>query len=523
MRTQERPEVAAREAPAPALRRIAAPFARLTGMAGGRSYALSRWIWLRALGLIYLVAFVSLWVQLQGLIGPEGILPAQGLLDAVRAQSGAERYYLLPTVFWLGAGARALDFGAAAGTLAALLLVLDVWPRLSGFLAWLLYLSFVGVGQDFLAFQWDVLLLEAGLIAVLLAPRGARPRRGEQARVPALGMALVWFLLFRLTFESGVVKLTSGDPTWRNLTALDYHYWTQPLPAWTAWYANLEPEGMKRFSVLVMFLLEIAVPPLIFFGRRARRLALAGIVGLQLLILATGNYTFFNLLTIALALTLVDDDGWRRVLPARAADAVSPRPGETEVRGRGGPVTTAAGLGLLGLGVVTLVSTVVPGVRLPSPLTAPLRLVEPLRSTNGYGLFRVMTTRREEISLEGSDDGTTWREYELQYKPGDVLRRPGFVEPHQPRLDWQMWFAALGSFDTTPWFRNLLIRLLQGSRPVLRLFARNPFPDHPPRFVRALLYDYRFTTPEERRRTGAWWTRRLDGPYSPVASLRPAS
>jgi hypothetical protein len=521
--TQDRPELAAGEARAPALQRISEPFARLTGMAAGRSYGLSRWIYLRALGLIYLTAFVSLWVQVQGLLGPEGILPAQGLLDAVRAQSGAERYYLLPTVFWLGAGARALDLGAAAGTLAALLLVLDVWPRLSGFLAWLLYLSFVGVGQDFLAFQWDVLLLEAGLIAVLLAPRGARPRRGEQARVPALGIVLLWFLLFRLTFESGVVKLTSGDPTWRNLTALDYHYWTQPLPTWTAWYANLEPEGMKRLSVLLMFLLEIAVPPLVFFGRRARRVALAGIAGLQVLIFATGNYTFFNLLTIALALTLVDDGGWRRVLPARVADVLSSRFEATPARGGAGPVTTAAGLALLGLGVLTLVTAVVPGVRLPPLLTAPLRLVEPFRSTNGYGLFRVMTTRREEIVLEGSDDATTWRPYELKYKPGDVTRRPAFIEPHQPRLDWQMWFAALGSFETTPWFRNLLIRLLHGSPPVLRLFARNPFPDHPPRFVRALLYDYRFTTPEERRRTGAWWTRRLNGPYSPVASLRPGS
>ena len=523
MPTQDRPEVAAREARAPALQRIWEPFARLTGMAAGTSYALSRWIYLRALGLIYLIAFVSLWVQLQGLIGPEGILPAQGLLEAVRAQTGAERYYMFPTVFWLGAGARALDLGAAAGMLAALLLVLDVWPRLSGFLTWLLYLSFVDVGQDFLAFQWDVLLLEAGLIAVLLAPRGIRPRSSEQARVPPLGVVLVWFLVFRVTFESGIVKLTSGDPTWRNLTALDYHYWTQPLPTWTAWYANLQPEGMKRLSVLLMFLLEIAVPPLLFLGRRARHVALAGIAGLQVLIFATGNYTFFNLLTIALALMLVDDAGWRRVLPARVADIVSSRFEATPALGGAGPVATAAGLALLGLGVLTLVTAVVPGVRLPSPLTAPLRLVEPFRSTNGYGLFRVMTTRREEIVLEGSDDGTTWRPYELKYKPGDVTRRPAFVEPHQPRLDWQMWFAALGSFETTPWFRNLLIRLLQGSPPVLRLFARNPFPDHPPRFVRALLYDYRFTTPEERRRTGAWWSRRLDGPYSPVASLRPGS
>jgi len=481
-------------------------------------YALSRWIFLRGLGAIYIVAFVSFGVQAQGLIGPDGILPAQDLLAAVRSQTGVERYYFVPTVLWLGAGARALDLVVALGVAASVLLLLDRLPRAGAFAAWALYLSLVSVGQDFLSFQWDVLLLEAGLIAVLLAPGGSR--RDGRATVPWLLAVLVWFLLFRLTFESGIVKLTSGDPTWRNLTALDYHYWTQPLPTWTAWYANLAPEAIKKLSVLLTFVLEIAVPPLMFFGRRPRRAACAGIAGLQVLILATGNYTFFNLLTIALAVMLIDDPIWRRILPARIIRAVL---GDAELPAapaRLGRLPIGAGLVLLALGALSLWTAVIPGARLPATLTAPLRIVDPFRSINSYGLFRVMTTEREEIVIEGSDDGEAWETYRFKYKPGDPNRRPGFVEPHQPRLDWQMWFAALSRFEATPWFQAFLARLLQGSPPVLGLLAGNPFPAHPPRYIRALLYDYRFSTAAERRRTGAWWSRRLVGAYSPVVSLK---
>ena len=486
-------------------------------------YALPRWMFLRALALVYLAAFVSLGVQIQGLIGPQGILPAGSFLDAVRSQTGAERYYLLPTLLWLGAGARALDVVWASGAVVSVLLLLDRWPRASAFAAWALYLSLASVGQDFLSFQWDALLLEAGLIAVVVAPAGIRPAAAAQGRIPALFVILIWWLLFRLTFESGVVKLTSGDPTWRGLTALDYHYWTQPLPTWTAWYADRLPEAIKKLSVLLTLLLEIAVPPLIFCGRRLRHAACAGIVGLQLLILGTGNYTFFNLLTIALALTLLDDAVWGRVLPARLVGALSGSGLAAGTARAAGPVGAASASALLLLGGITLGETVMPRGRLPGVLQAPLRLVAPFRSVNGYGLFRVMTTSREEIVIEGSDDGATWNAYEFKYKPGDPRRRPGFVEPHQPRLDWQMWFAALSRFDAEPWFQAFLARLLEGSPPVLDLLARNPFPDHPPRYIRALLYDYRFTSALERRRTGAWWTRRLVGAYSPTVSLRAGS
>ena len=283
----------------------------------------------------------------------------------------------------------------------------------------------------------------------------------------------------------------------------------QQLPAW-----------IKRLSVLGTFVLEIGFPLLIFGPRALRLVACAGIVLTQLGIFATGNYNFFNLLTIALALLLIDDRLWTRVLP-EVLVRWSGGGGTGAVWGASGGVAIPLGLLLLVLSTLRFAQTLAPGAPSAGPPGVVLGWLEPFRSVNGYGLFRVMTTVRREIVLEGSDDGVTWRAYTFKYKPGDVFRRPGFVEPHQPRLDWQMWFAALSEYEATPWFQGLLVRLLQGSPPVLRLLAANPFPDHPPRYVRALLYDYRFTSPAQRRAGGAWWTRTPLGAYSPVVSLRP--
>lgn len=487
---------------------------------GGSTYALSRWVFLRAVGIIYLVAFLSLWVQVKGLIGTHGILPAHEYLDALRGILGPERYRVAPTIFWAGASDTALQVACAAGAAAASLVVCDVLPAPALLISWALYLSFETVGQDFLAFQWDVLLLEAGLLAVLLASWTGLPGRGLGRAVPAFPLILLWWLLFRLTFESGIVKLLSGDPTWRNLSALDYHFWTQPLPTWTAWFMAQLPAWTKRVMVLATYLLEIGFPFLMWGPRWSRLVACAGMVFLQLLIFTTGNYTFFNLLTIALALLLVDDVLWARMLPARVVQAALP---VASAGGRslvGALAVLCLGGALLYAANVKLLFTLWPDVRVMRPLAAPVAWLEPLRSANGYGLFRVMTTERVEIVIEGSADGVTWLPYEFRYKPGDPLRRPGFVEPHQPRLDWQMWFAALSSYDQTPWFQALLIRLLQGAPDVGALFARNPFPDRPPAYVRALAYDYHFTTSAERRATGAWWTRAPLGAYSPVVSLR---
>src|SRR5213596_2172050 len=486
------------------------------------TYVLSRWLFLRLLGLVYLIAFVSLAVQITGLVGEHGILPAGDFLARAHATYGGAAYRLLPTLCWLGAGDGALRLLAWGGAALSLLEIAGVAQAPVLLLLWALYLSLSVVGQVFLWFQWDALLLETGLVAILYAPARWLPSLEREPEPSGAMQWLVLWLLFRLMFLSGITKLASGDPTWRNLTALDYHFWTQPLPTWTAWYVNLLPSGAKKLMVVGTYLLEIGVPFLIFGARPARLAACAGMILMQLLIFGTWNYNFFNLLTMALALLLVDDAVWASVLPARlsqALQAAAPAAGALFHR----LATTLLAVLLLAASSVKLWLSFFPYESLPRLIARPLVWVEPFRSVNSYGLFRVMTTERPEIVVEGSDDSQTWLAYDFRYKPGDPSRRPAFVEPHQPRLDWQMWFAALSRYDYTPWFQAFLARLLEGSPRVVALMGRNPFPDHPPKYARAQLYEYRFTTWRERRETGAWWSRTVVGAYSPVVTVGPAA
>ena len=482
------------------------------------TYAFTRWFFLRLLGLIYLIAFVSLWTQISGLVGSHGILPAGPWLDALRAHLGRERYWLLPTACWWNASDAFLHLLCGAGTLASLLLIVDVAPVSMLACAWLAYLSLTNACQAFLSFQWDALLLETGFLAIFVAPLHLMPRRRPTSS-PSTAIAWLFrWLLFRLMFSSGLVKLLSGDPTWSSLTALRFHYETQPLPPWTAWHMHQLPAWFHTASVLVMFLNELALPFLIFLPRRCRLVACAGFIGFQLLIVATGNYCFFNWLTIALCLWLVDDDvwpaRWRAVLTAHAHHHRA-RPSREWPRA---VATIVAGWLLLCSAAPLLGFFRRTGA---PPLVAKLYgWIEPWRLVNSYGLFAVMTTQRHEIIVEGSDDGQTWQAYAFTDKPGDLRQRPRFVAPHQPRLDWQMWFAALGSYRDNPWFLNFCGRLLEGSPPVLKLLAANPFPTHPPRYIRAVVYDYHFTDRATRRREGAWWRRERLGDYCPALSLR---
>jgi hypothetical protein len=484
------------------------------------SYDLVRWLFLRALGLVYLVAFVSLLVQVHGLIGSRGILPAGTLMDAARtyfdgAHVGIERYRVLPTLGWISASDASLVAQCAGGAVAAAFVTAGLLEGPALALCWLLYLSLVTLGQDFLGFQWDNLLLEAGLIAIgtgawsALRARVVRPH--EPSRV------VVWlfrWLAFRLMFESGCVKLLSGDATWRHLTALTFHYETQPLPTWIGWYAHQLPAWFQEASCAGVFIVELAVPFLVFAPRRLRIIGGLVMAVFQVLILLTGNYTFFNYLTLAIFLWLADDAALRRIAPRALAARLSP----TDVP-RVPPSMAGRALAIAAAVVLVVASVVplagmfgIPAISL-APAEALARELAPLRSVNGYGLFAVMTTARPEIRVEGSDDGVTWKAYRFKYKPGDVTARPRFVAPYQPRLDWQMWFAALGTAPTTPWFMNFCERLLQGSPDVLALLAGNPFPDHPPRYIRAELEDYRFTDLATHRATGAWWTSTPKGEY----------
>jgi hypothetical protein len=319
---------------------------------------------------------------------------------------------------------------------------------------------------------------------------------------------VIWLLrlvLFRLMLESGYAKLASGDPTWRNLTALTYHYWTQPLPSPLAWYMNQLPLTFQQLSVVFMFVAELVAPFLIFGPRRIRFLGAGLMALLQLLILLTGNYTFFNFLAIALCLLLLDDTFLSRFLPSRLVSKltakVRPEPAYRRV------VAAAVAILIVFLSIVEFGNRFFLG-SVPAFASSVAQQLEPLRLVNSYGLFATMTTTRPEIIVEGSEDGTIWLPYEFKYKPGDLYRSPAWVEPFQPRLDWQMWFAALeGSPYYEGWFPTFARRLLQGTPEVLALLDKNPFPDHPPRYIRATLYDYTFADAHTHFATGQWWQR----------------
>jgi hypothetical protein len=373
------------------------------------------------------------------------------------------------------------------------------------------YLSLTSVGGIFFGFQWDVLLLETGFVALFIAPWQWRMRRGHDAPVSRAGLFLVKALLFKLMFMSGVVKLTSGDVSWMNLTALDYHYWTQPLPTVMGWFADKGPEWLKKAGVALTLFIEVVVPFFIWAPRRLRILAAILLLGLQLVIALTGNYCFFNLLVIALCVLLFDDGSWA---PRRKREVAGSR--------ARWPVLVPATIliATLPINAWLTYTAIKPQAEWPKPLLAVYGAIEPFRIANGYGLFRVMTKERPEIEIEGSADGSNWSAYEFKWKPGDLKRAPGWVAPHQPRLDWQMWFAALGTTRQNPWFGSLVVRLLENQPAVTALLAKNPFPNEPPKYIRAVLYDYHFTTSAERRETGAWWKREERGIYLPRVSVR---
>jgi lipase maturation factor 1 len=472
---------------------------------GPHEHSLTRWLFLRVLGVIYFIAFASLAGQVIGLIGSSGILPVGDYLDAIVARYEVpERFLLLPTLLWVNHSDSFVQLLCIGGMLFSALVVLDIAtiPVLAAL--WAAYLSLVNGGQDFLSFQWDILLLEAGFLAIFLSSFHIAPRI-ERQRAPS--MVVIWlfrFLLFRLMFMSGVAKLASGDPTWSNLTALDFHYWTQPLPTPLAWFADQLPLWTKQLSTLVMFFIELIVPFTFFMPRRIRFVGAWLTILLQVLIILTGNYTFFNWLTIALCILLFDDDALRWWLPSHFRNVVQTR--ASSIKRIIAVVLAILLIFLGGIQVLRLLDRRINLRDLPAPLADIYRRSSTLHISNGYGLFAVMTTTRPEIIVEGSNDGEEWLPYTFKYKVGDVL-------------DWQMWFAALGSYQNNAWFVSFVRHLLLGSPEVLALLESNPFPDNPPAFIRARLFQYRFSDSNERAETGIWWAREEAGMYLPPVSL----
>jgi hypothetical protein len=479
----------------------------------------------RGLGLAYLSAFWSLSVQVDGLIGSRGILPVSELLNQARQGlgSGPTRFWSLPTLLWIDASDGMLHLLCWGGVLLASAVILGAIPGPALSLLWLFYLSLTVVGQEFLGYQWDSLLLEAGLLGILLAPWGLWLRKARDEPWP-FAIWLVRWLVFRLMFLSGVVKLASGDPTWWAWKALEHHYQTQPLPTWTSWYAHQLPAGFHWFSVGLMFYAELLAPFFVFGPRPIRLVGFASMVLLQFLIAGTGNYGFFNLLAVVLCLALLDDQDWAwlrsrwiGIRPHTALATVDS--GVSAHMGWSLPrrvLIGAIGAVLLSATGGIVIEAVWPAAPIPGEVMILQNNLAPFRIANPYGLFAVMTTRRQEILVEGSEDAVNWRPYRFRWKPCEPDRRPRFAPFHLPRLDWQMWFAALRrDCRTQPWFLRFEQRLLEGSPDVLALLRDNPFPDRSPKYVRARLCLYSFTRWPSR----AWWDQTDLGLFCPPISL----
>jgi lipase maturation factor 1 len=515
--------------------------------AGSRNRFAPRWIFLRALGAIYFSAFFSLLFQIKGLNGPQGILPAQKFLMAVGSQLGVLRFWYAPTLFWISAGSHALMAVMWIGLIASVAAFVNAWPRVSFFICFLCFLSFVTAAQEFSSYQSDSMLLETGFLALFFAPRGLWPGWGMQSPTSRVSMILLQWEWFRIYFESGLVKLLSGDEEWRHFTAMDEYYQNGPLPTWIGWYVQHLPHWFQAASVGATLLIELAVVWMLFLPRRARFICFCIVTPWEIGVILTANYTFLNYLVLALGFLLLDDQSVRWLLPARlqawipmfaGAPVASKAPlviaqgiddgGESKRKpGRGitgifkVAGTTLSGVLLCWIAYATtaeMVRLTWPDLPLPSwPVTA----LEPLRIANQYGLFAVMTRGRYEIEFQGSNDGENWTPYVFRYKPQALNQAPGIYAPYQPRFEWNLWFASLGS-----WRQNNLVplteeRLLENDEDVLGLFRGNPFRNSPPQFVRAVLWQYWFTSIDEKRLTGNWWKRESRGLYAPVLTRRP--
>jgi hypothetical protein len=454
----------------------------------------------RSLALIYFVAFVCAANQFVPLLGERGLSPVSRFIRVVPFRSSPSLFFFAPTdtafrtAAWVGIVLSCLAFSGFAqrsGVVAA-----AVWTTL-----WVLYLSFVNVGQTFYGFGWESLLLETGFFAIFL---------GSSATPPSVFLIWMWrWVLFRDMFGAGLIKLR-GDSCWRDLTCLNYYFETQPIPNALSWYFHWLPHGVHRAGVMVNHVVELGVPFAYFAPQ-----PIAGIAGLvtivfQLFLIVSGNLSWLNWLTIVLCIPTLDDRWFAWLQFARPALHTAP---------------LLQRFSIYAVAIYVLVMSVQPISNMLSRRQLMNFSFNPVHLVNSYGAFGSITRTRHEIVIEGTDEeaigpATHWREYEFKGKPGDLSALPTQIAPYHLRLDWLMWFAAMSSPSDHPWFTALLIKLLQGDGPTLGLLRTNPFPERPPRYVRALYYQYRFTTPDEHRRTGRWWTRQLDGLYFSPAALK---
>ena len=488
---------------------------------GAGSAVLARWIFLRALALIYFSAFYSLFFQIKGLNGPQGILPAKNYLDAITRYYGSTSYWHAPSLFWFSSSSTMLMAVTWCGIAASLLAFANLWPRFTLLASFVCFLSFVTAAGDFSSYQSDGMLLEAGFISLFFAPPGLWP--GFAVQHPPSGASL-WLLRwewFRIYFESGMVKELSGDPQWRNFTAMDEYYQNGPLPTWIGYYVQHLPRWFHAASTVGTLVMELVIVSLLFFPRRLRLICFLIVTPWEIGVILTGNYAFLNYIVLALGFLLVDEVYWRRAFPARflpSAEPVASEETEPSHPLRAGlHIGSVALSGFFLMWVAYVTTAEMMNLVLPRALPmAPVTALEPFRIANQYGLFAVMTRGRYEIEFQGSNDGQNWQPYLFRNKPQRLNEAPGIYAPYQPRFDWNLWFASLGDWQQNDIVPITETRLLANDRDVLALFRSSPFGNAAPQYVRAVLYQYWFTTLEEKRRTGNWWRRNLLGVYAPA-------
>jgi lipase maturation factor len=519
---------------------------------GASDRLIVRWLFLRALGLIYFSAFYSLVFQIRGLIGPQGILPAGEYLQAVAQSRVAHvRFWYAPSVLWISSGSGTLMALCWIGMIASILLVLNLWPRAMLMICLVCFLSFVSTARDFSEYQSDGMLPEAGLISLFFAPPGLRPGFGAKHPASRASLFLLQWEWFRIYFESGIVKLASGEPQWRNFTAMDEYYQNGPLPTWIGWYLQHLPRWFHASSAFATLVMELGLIWMIFLPRRFRIILFCIVTIWELGVISSANYAFLNYLVLSLGILLVEDRWLLRWIPGKwragieteiyiaktvrvqterknasmdSEDAV--REGRelrswTVIRSHFGALRLALSAVMLtwSFYVTTALLILILAPRAPLP-TTPILMLEPFRIANQYGLFAVMTRGRYEVEFQGSSDGENWIPYRFRYKPQALNEAPRIYAPYQPRFDWNLWFASLGSWTNNSIVPNTEVRLLANDADVLSLFRNNPFPKAPPKRVRAVLWQYWFTTMAEKRATGNWWRRQLLGPYAPTLELQ---
>jgi len=532
------------------------------GRHGPTDRLIPRWIFLRALAAIYFSAFYSLLFQVKGLIGPHGILPAQQYLAAVAREMPATKYWFAPSLYWISSSSTALMTVTWIGLAASVIAFLNLWPRASFFVCWISFLAFVAASGEFSSYQSDGMLLEAGFIALFFAPRGSMPGWGESSPPSRASLWLLQWEWFRIYFESGMVKLLSGDEQWRNMTAMDEYYQNGPLPTWIGWYAEHLPHWFHAASALGTLVMELGIVLMMFFPRRVRLICFFIVTPWEIGVILTANYTFLNYLVLSLGFLLLDDGTLRRFVPQRWRPAPQVTFPADEARhveenlsiiateGNAATEDTAQAavesdeqprqpwkLRLVGhwdalclaISVVMLTwiayDTTVEMIGLPLrgiPLpTAPITALDPFRISNQYGLFAVMTRGRYDIEFQGSNDGQSWTPYSFRNKPQLLNEPPRIYAPYQPRFDWNLWFASLGNWQQSQIVPITEERLLDNDIDVLALFKGNPFPQAHPKFVRAVLWRYWFTSIDEKLKTGNWWRRQLLGLYAPELTRAP--